>query len=114
MGIDESSDAANPALGAECAGIVTRVGSRVSRFHPGDAVIAMTPSFEAVSLFASHAVVPSQLVWTKPEALSFEQAAAAELASAVPRRHNAFKIELVKRTIVDVLAELTSELSGSR
>ncbi len=44
----------------------------------------------------------------------FQRAAAAELAPAVPRRHNAFKIELAKRTIVDVLTELTLEMAGDR
>lgn len=38
---------------------------------------------------------------------SFRAAAEAELADAVPLRHNAFKIELAKRTIVAVLSELT-------
>ena len=42
----------------------------------------------------------------------FEHAAAAELTTAVPRRDNAFKIELAKRTMVDVLKELTSETAG--
>jgi xanthine dehydrogenase YagS FAD-binding subunit len=36
----------------------------------------------------------------------FERAADAELAPAVPRRDNGFKIELAKRTIVSVLTEL--------
>ena len=44
----------------------------------------------------------------------FEHAAAAELAAAVPRRDNAFKIELAKRTIADVLSELTGETAGAR
>jgi xanthine dehydrogenase YagS FAD-binding subunit len=39
----------------------------------------------------------------KPD--SFAQAAAAELAAAVPRSGNAFKVELSKRTIVAVLTE---------
>jgi xanthine dehydrogenase YagS FAD-binding subunit len=38
---------------------------------------------------------------------SFRQAAEAELANARGFRHNSFKIELAKRTIVDVLSELT-------
>jgi xanthine dehydrogenase YagS FAD-binding subunit len=37
------------------------------------------------------------------------RAAEAELASAVPLRDNAFKIELAKRTIVAVLTELAGE-----
>jgi xanthine dehydrogenase YagS FAD-binding subunit len=40
---------------------------------------------------------------------NFAMAAAAELAPAKPLRHNAFKIELAKRTIALVLAELSAE-----
>ncbi len=53
--------------------------------------------------------------WTAEETLrgqpatpaNFRAAADAEMAAAVPLSHNAFKIELAKRTIVAVLAELT-------
>ncbi|WP_158787419.1 xanthine dehydrogenase family protein subunit M [Granulicella sp. L46] len=40
---------------------------------------------------------------------SFRAAAEAELADAQPLRHNAFKIEVAKRTIVAVLAELAGD-----
>jgi xanthine dehydrogenase YagS FAD-binding subunit len=40
---------------------------------------------------------------------NFLAAAAAELASAQPLSHNGFKVELAKRTIVAVLAELSGE-----
>ena len=39
---------------------------------------------------------------------NFVAAAAAELAPAKPRKHNAFKVELAKRTIVLVLSELAA------
>src|ERR1051326_3667261 len=39
------------------------------------------------------------LVGRRPDAASFRAAADAALAGAVPRQHNAFKIELAKRTI---------------
>jgi xanthine dehydrogenase YagS FAD-binding subunit len=42
---------------------------------------------------------------------SFRAAAEAELAAAAPLRDNAFKVELAKRTIVAVLAELTDPLN---
>lgn len=38
---------------------------------------------------------------------TFERAAEAELAQATGYEHNAFKIELARRTIVSVLSELT-------
>jgi xanthine dehydrogenase YagS FAD-binding subunit len=40
---------------------------------------------------------------------TFRQAAEAELQEAKPLRHNAFKIELAKRTIVAVLSELAAK-----
>lgn len=40
---------------------------------------------------------------------NFARAAEAELAPAIPRRDNAFKIELARRTIVAVLSELAGE-----
>jgi xanthine dehydrogenase YagS FAD-binding subunit len=43
-----------------------------------------------------------------PTAAAFEQAAGAELASAEGHRHNRFKIELARRTIVATLSALTS------
>jgi xanthine dehydrogenase YagS FAD-binding subunit len=55
--------------------------------------------------------------WTAEKALrgqlateaSFRAAAEAELADAVPLRHNGFKIELAKRVITVVLAELAGD-----
>ncbi len=44
---------------------------------------------------------------------NFAKAAEAELALAIPRRGNAFKIELAKRTIIAVLSELTAN-EGAR
>ncbi|MBV8898016.1 MAG: xanthine dehydrogenase family protein subunit M [Acidobacteriaceae bacterium] len=40
---------------------------------------------------------------------TFIKAADAALAGAVPREHNAFKIELAKRTLVEALEELTQQ-----
>lgn len=49
-----------------------------------------------------------------PSRERFADAAAAELAPAVPRRDNTFKIDLAKRTIVSVLSELSLVPGGSR
>jgi acyl transferase domain-containing protein/NADPH:quinone reductase-like Zn-dependent oxidoreductase/NAD(P)-dependent dehydrogenase (short-subunit alcohol dehydrogenase family)/acyl carrier protein len=62
-------------LGGECAGTVVRVGSGVTCFQPGDAVLAISPSFQTVSMFASRVRVPEALVAKKPESMSFAQAA---------------------------------------
>lgn len=46
------------------------------------------------------------LVGGRATAASFQEAAEAALAGAVPRAHNAFKIELAKRTIMRALAKV--------
>jgi xanthine dehydrogenase YagS FAD-binding subunit len=38
---------------------------------------------------------------------TWRAAADASIAGAVPRRHNRFKVELLKRTLIRTLAELT-------
>ncbi len=45
---------------------------------------------------------------------TFRQAAEAELAAARPLRDNGFKIELARRTIVAVLAQLAAGRTGGR
>ena len=57
-------------LGLECSGVVSRVGSAVTRFRAGDAVVAMAPRS-----IAGVAVTPEHCVVRKPEHLSFEEAA---------------------------------------
>ena len=74
-----------PPLGGECAGTITRVGPRVENLHPGEAVIAVTPSVVKTGLMASHAVVPAELVFRKPANLSWEEAATLPLAFLTAR-----------------------------
>jgi xanthine dehydrogenase YagS FAD-binding subunit len=45
---------------------------------------------------------------------NFARAAAAELAPAIPRRNNAFKVELAKRTIALVLSDLAAVEGAAR
>ena len=52
------------------------------------------------------------LVGVSAERASFVQAAREELAAAVPRRFNAFKVELAERTIVRALE--TATMMGGR
>jgi xanthine dehydrogenase YagS FAD-binding subunit len=52
-------------------------------------------------------IAEQRLRGSRPTAAALRDAADAELAPAMPQRHNAFKIPLAKRTIVSVLAELT-------
>ena len=61
-------------MGSDLAGVVVEVGSRVTRFKPGDAVFAS--SFElGTGALAEFAVVPESAAAPKPENLDFVQAA---------------------------------------
>jgi NADPH:quinone reductase-like Zn-dependent oxidoreductase len=61
-------------LGSDLAGIVTEVGSNVTRFKPGDAVFASIFDL-GTGAIAEFAVVPESAAALKPANLSFEQAA---------------------------------------
>ena len=61
-------------LGSDLAGIVTEVGSRVTRFKPGDAVFANIFDLGTGSI-AEFAVVPESAAAPKPANLDFVQAA---------------------------------------
>jgi len=61
-------------LGSDLAGVVTEVGSRVTRFKPGDAVFASIFDLGTGSI-AEFAVVPENAAALKPANLDFVQAA---------------------------------------
>jgi len=61
-------------LGSDLAGVVTEVGSRVTRFKPGDAVFANIFDLGTGSI-AEFAVVPESVAALKPANLDFVQAA---------------------------------------
>jgi phthiocerol/phenolphthiocerol synthesis type-I polyketide synthase C len=61
---------AGASLGLEFSGVVTRIGSRVDDYVPGDAVMGF-----GAACFASHVVTRANAVTPKPEAWSFEAAA---------------------------------------
>ena len=61
-------------LGSDLAGVVTEVGSRVTRFKPGDAVFASIFDLGTGSI-AEFAVVPERAAALKPANLDFVQAA---------------------------------------
>jgi NADPH:quinone reductase-like Zn-dependent oxidoreductase/short-subunit dehydrogenase/acyl carrier protein len=60
-------------FGAECAGVITRVGADVVGLKVGDSVIAVN---SAQGSIASHVTVDAVNVIAKPSALSFEEASA--------------------------------------
>jgi len=62
-------------LGSDLAGVVTEVGSRVTRFKPGDAVFASIFDL-GTGAIAEFAVVPVRVAALKPANLDFVQAAA--------------------------------------
>jgi NADPH:quinone reductase-like Zn-dependent oxidoreductase len=61
-------------LGSDLAGVVTEVGSRVTRFRPGDAVYANIFD-QGTGSIAEFAVVPESAAALKPANLDFVQAA---------------------------------------
>ncbi|MFM7676082.1 MAG: NAD(P)-dependent alcohol dehydrogenase [Synechococcus sp.] len=65
----------NPILGGEFAGVVSEVGSAVTRFRPGDAVFGATGA--RMGCHAQFLAFPEhEHIAPKPEGLSFEEAAA--------------------------------------
>lgn len=62
-------------FGDECAGVVTRVGSTVTEFRPGDAVVAISAHG-----FGNRVRVPAVLAAKKPKNLAFEQVATIPIA----------------------------------
>jgi len=65
-------------LGNDVAGVVVRVGSRVRRFKPGDAVYAR-PDKDRIGAFAEFIAMNEDAVAMKPDALTMEEAAAIPL-----------------------------------
>lgn len=61
-------------MGSDVAGVVAEVGSKVTRFKPGDAIFASTFDLGTGTL-AEFAVVPERAAALKPENLDFVEAA---------------------------------------
>jgi NADPH:quinone reductase-like Zn-dependent oxidoreductase len=66
----------SPRLGADLSGEVESVGSKVTRFRPGDYVFGT-----GQGAFAQYACVPQDQLALKPASISFEQAASLPIAS---------------------------------
>ncbi|WP_457423175.1 NADP-dependent oxidoreductase [Roseateles sp. P5_E7] len=67
-------------LGHDVAGVVTRVGSRVRRFKPGDEVYARPDDFR-IGSFAEQVAVKEWALAIKPKGLSMEEAASLPLVA---------------------------------
>ncbi|MHA6804519.1 SDR family NAD(P)-dependent oxidoreductase [Salinifilum ghardaiensis] len=70
MGVYRTVDDSPPPLGADCAGVIARVGSDVTDYRPGDRVAAMMWGG-----LASHLTVSTGNVFTVPDHISIEDAA---------------------------------------
>jgi len=68
---------AGPTMGLECAGVVSRIGERVTGFAVGDRVVAMSRNG-----FATEVIVPASGVRHLPENMSFEAGASIPVAFA--------------------------------
>ncbi len=68
-----------PILGGDIAGRVEAVGSKVTRFQPGDEVFGDVADC-GFGGFAEHVSVPADVLIAKPDNVSFEQAAAVPVA----------------------------------
>ncbi|HET6546723.1 MAG TPA: SDR family NAD(P)-dependent oxidoreductase [Rhodanobacteraceae bacterium] len=69
-GLEDGLSFGGRQIGSDCAGVVTEVGSEVTRFRVGDGVMAM-----AAGSLGSCVIAPDSLVCAKPVALSFEESA---------------------------------------
>jgi NADPH:quinone reductase-like Zn-dependent oxidoreductase len=77
--------------GVDVAGVVEAVGSKVTRFHSGDAVFGVCISDPQASgtkvwlhrqgSFAEYVCAPESMLATKPDNVTFEQAASAPIAA---------------------------------
>ena len=71
----------NKILGGDFAGRVEAIGSRVTRFKPGDEVFGYIPSATGRGTFAEYVCAREKYISLKPANLTFEQAAAVPLAA---------------------------------
>lgn len=88
--------------GQEGAGVVTSVGSEVLTVNPGDCVAYTS----VLGSYAEYAVVPGDRLVRIPEALSFEQAAAAMLQGMTAHylSHSTYKLQPGETALVHAAA----------
>ena len=66
--------------GCDGAGVVEKIGAKVSNFKPGDEVYFSQPGFNhRQGTYAEYVLVDASLLALKPQSLTFAQAAAAPL-----------------------------------
>lgn len=87
-----------PVVGQDVAGTVERVGTRVTRFKPGDEVFG-----GGVGTFAEYAVAPEKRLAHKPAHLSFEHAASLPVAgmTALQGLRDAARVEQGDKVLIN-------------
>lgn len=70
----------NSVLGADLAGRVVSIGSKINQFTPGDDVFGYLPGATGRGTFAEYVCANEKAITLKPANLTFEQAAAVPLA----------------------------------
>jgi NADPH:quinone reductase-like Zn-dependent oxidoreductase/3-oxoacyl-(acyl-carrier-protein) synthase len=90
-------------LGGECAGVVSRVGSRVSGLEVGDEVFAL---FGKTAMFRRFALVDARFATKKPEDLGFEAAAASPVVflTAIHALHHLGRMKKGERILIHAAA----------
>ncbi len=73
----------NPVPGTDLSGVVETVGSRVTRFKPGDEVFGLVSRFPNGGTYAEFAAVREDGLVLKPAGISFEQAATLPFSGCV-------------------------------
>ncbi|MGF1465458.1 MAG: NAD(P)-dependent alcohol dehydrogenase [Sandaracinaceae bacterium] len=79
----------HPVPGTDLAGRVVEVGSRVTRFAPGDEVfgeVVLGFQWQNGGTYAEYAAVPERALAHKPEGLTFEEAAAVPTTGLIAER----------------------------
>lgn len=80
----------HPVPGTDLAGHVESVGTKVTRFRPGDEVFGQSivaNLWRNGGAFAEHATVPEAMAELKPDNLTFEQAAAVPTSGSLAVQH---------------------------
>ena len=99
LGVHSESDLP---FGGECAGVIRAVGSTVTQFRPGDAVLTGL----ATGCMGSHIAVDARLIVAKPAHLSFAEAATLPVAylTAYYALHTLARVQPGERVLIHAAA----------
>jgi len=88
-------------MGNDCAGVVTQVGSKVTRFKVGDEVYARAPKAR-IGTFAEYIAITEDAVALKPKNTSFEEAASIPLVGLTSYQvlHDVMNIQSGEKVLI--------------